>query len=117
MFVLFEHTTQKGVHWDFIIEVPRRESLPTWRLLKNPLTHAGEIPAEPIADHRRLFLDYEGPLRDDRGSVRRLDRGDAEVQQFDPGRLLATLHGEWLRGEIEIDDKPDAGGCFRKLER
>lgn len=117
MFVLLEHTTQNGVHWDLIIEVPGRKSLPTWRLRRNPLAHAGEIPAEPIADHRRLFLDYEGPLRDDRGSVRRLDHGDAEVQQFDAGRLAATLHGERLRGEIEIGDKPDAGGWFRKLEK
>ena len=82
MFVLLEHTTRDGVHWDFIIEVPGGQLLPTWRLLQNPLKTAGGIPAEPITDHPPHFLEYEGTLRNDRGSVRRLDRGAATEQRL-----------------------------------
>ncbi len=107
MFVLLEHTTRDGVHWDFIIEVPGRELLPTWRLLQNPLTTAGDIPAEPIADHPPHFLDYEGLLREGRGSVLRLDRGAATILNFDPRNLRAELNGDHLCGEINITTEPD----------
>ncbi len=115
MFVLLEHIAGDGVHWDFITEVPGRELLPTWRLLENPLTHRGEIAAEPIADHPPVFLDYEGQLSGDRGSVRRLDRGEALVEQFDAQRLVARLAGDHLRGRIAITAEPDGGTCFCRI--
>ena len=107
MFVLLEHTTSHDVHWDFIIEMPGRELLPTWRLLKNPLETSDEIPAETIADHPPHFLEYEGPLREGRGSVRRLDRGAATILHFDSRGLCAELNGDRLCGRIEITTDPD----------
>jgi hypothetical protein len=115
MFVLLEHTTRNGVHWDLIIEVAGRELLPTWRLLKNPLTCAGEIAAEPIADHPPHFLEYEGRLRNDRGRVRRLDRGAAVVEQFESQRLVARLAGDHLRGRIAITAESDGVTCFFRI--
>jgi hypothetical protein len=35
--------------------------------------------AERIGDHRRLYLDYEGPISGGRGSVRRVAEGQAEI--------------------------------------
>lgn len=104
------------VHWDFLIEVPGHVLLPTWRLLQNPLTSSGEIAAEPIADHPPHFLEYEGPLRNDRGSVRRLDRGEAIVEQFDAQRLVAKLAGDHLRGRIALAVGPDGRVQFRRIE-
>jgi hypothetical protein len=117
MFVLLEHTAPDSVHWDFIIEAPGRELLPTWRLLQNPLTTPGDIPAEPIADHPPHFLEYEGPLREGRGSVRRLDRGAATVLKFDSRNLRAELNGDHLRGEISITSEPDGRVRFRAPDR
>ena len=117
MFVLLEHTTREGVHWDFIIQVPARESLPTWRLLQDPLTTPGDIPAEPIADHPPHFLDYEGPLREGRGSVRRLDRGAATVMSFDSPNLRAELTGNHLSGEVYITAEPDGRIHFHIIDR
>ena len=117
MFVLLEHTTHDGVHWDFIIEVPGRKLLPTWRLLHNPLEATGDIPAEPIADHPPHFLDYEGPVREGLGSVQRLDRGAATVLDFDARNLRVELSGEHLRGVIEITGSPDGRARFRILDR
>ena len=111
MFVLLEHTTGHGVHWDFIIEVPGRELLPTWRLLENPLETSGDIPAEPTADHPPHFLEYEGPLREGRGSVRQVDRGAATILHFDSRGLSAELSGDRMRSRIEITTDPD--GCVR----
>jgi hypothetical protein len=116
VFALLKHTTCDDVHWDFIIEVPGCALLPTWRLLKDPLACPGDIAAKRIADHRPLFLDYEGKLSGNRGRVRRLDRGEAVVEQFGPRRLVATLDGGRLQGRIEIAVEPDGRVWFRKIE-
>ncbi len=117
MFVLLEHMTGHGVHWDFIIEVPGHELLPTWRLLQNPLTTSGDIPAEPIADHPPHFLEYEGPLHEGRGSVRRLDRGAATILNFDSRNLRAGLSGVHVCGEVNITTDPDGRARFRAPDR
>ena len=116
MFALLEHTTRDGIHWDFIVEVPGRETLPTWRLLQNPLVHQDVIEAVSIAAHDRRFLDYEGPLREGGGRVRRLDRGDAEVEQFDEQRVVARLDGERLRCRIELSREAELTFLFRRIE-
>jgi hypothetical protein len=115
MFALLEHATLDGVHWDFLIEVPGRTRLATWRLLQNPLATGADVPAEPIADHPPHFLDYEGPLRAGRGRVRRLDRGPASVLSFDAHRLRAELSGDRLFGMIEITTSSDDRLRFRAL--
>ena len=119
MFVLLEHDrthaavspAERGVHWDLLIEVPDQERLPTWQLATNPLTTTDPIMARRIQDHRPLYLDYEGPLSDDRGTVRRLDRGPAKVQPWDADRMVVTLEGTQLRGQFAIT--PDADGVTR----
>ncbi len=64
-----------SLHWDFLLE--QGESCLTWRLLKEP-DSPGEIPAEAIADHRLMYLDYEGPVSGDRGTVTQWDAGTLE---------------------------------------
>ena len=105
MFALLEHDPGPGpdaVHWDFLIEVPGQELLATWRLLDLPIGGPATIAAERIADHRPAFLNYEGPLTRARGSVRRLDRGEAMVTHVTDTEFVAELHGEHLRGTYEI---------------
>lgn len=111
MFVLLEHVGAGRTHWDFLLEAPGCELLPTWRLLSDPLTCRGAISAERIADHRPAFLDYEGPLSGDRGRVRRVDRGAAEILRLDDDGLRAALGGELLRGVIEILAGADGWSC------
>ena len=103
MFVLLQHETGDGLHWDFMIEVPGREFLPTWRLAENPIGRAGEIAAEPIGEHRRLYLDYEGDIGGGRGRVRCVDRGEADVIEFASDRLTARLRGRSLNGVFRIE--------------
>lgn len=70
-FVILEHN-HPFLHWDFLVEGP--ELATTWRLMREPCV--GEpILAEPIADHRLMYLDYEGPVSGDRGHVERVLAG------------------------------------------
>ncbi len=104
--------TSAGVHWDFLIEGLVYERLPTWRLAMNPLTTRGPIPAEPLPDHRRLYLDYEGELTGGRGRVRRLDRGPAQIERFAHGELVVQLEGGQLRGTFCIRRSAAGGLVF-----
>jgi len=103
MFVLLEHQTPDGlVHWDLLIEVSGQERLATWRLAENPIGRQDAVAAERIGDHRHVYLDYEGPLSDDRGQVRRVDRGEAALAMISDDALRIELCGQSLRGGYEI---------------
>lgn len=106
MFVLLEHVVGVAVHWDFLVEIPGSEKLASWRLLQSPFDAAAPVIAEPMADHRRLYLEFEGELTGGRGCVRRLDRGDAEVVAAGPGTWIFRLAGARLSGLFKIAAGP-----------
>jgi len=122
MFVVLEHDTsppdtppaQRAVHWDFLIERPDHERLPTWRLTANPLTTPVPIPAERLPDHRPVYLDFEGDVSGKRGTVRRLDRGPATLERLAGDELRAALTGTALTGHIEIARTPTGQLLFRR---
>jgi hypothetical protein len=101
-------------HWDFMVEVPGQERLATWRLSENPVTAAGPIAAERIADHRREYLTYEGEISDGRGAVRRLDGGDVVVERLANDELVARLAGARLLG-VYACQRSAAGLLFSRL--
>lgn len=109
MFVLLEHQSDSGVHWDLMIELPGREKLATWRLAENPIACEGAaITAEPIGDHRRVYLDYEGDIGLGRGSVERMDRGETRLIHCDAERVVVELCGRSLRGTFQLaSSRPD----------
>ena len=112
MFALLQHDTGADRHWDLLVEVPGCERLPTWRLSADPLRTAGDIPAARIRDHRPLYLEYEGELSEQRGVVRRVDRGPARVETLQGDEALLTLEGQALHGEFSLVRSP-AGLVFR----
>ncbi len=130
MFVLLEHQPPRGdsqspagvpaptpaTHWDFLLELPGQELLAAWRLSENPIGRTEPVPAECIADHRRLYLDYEGPISGGRGFVRRVDRGESTVRECDQGRVLAELRGAGLSGVYEICPANSGQLAFRRVE-
>lgn len=113
MFAVLAHTVGDGTHWDFLIEVPDLERLPTWRLAADPCTATVAIGAERIGDHRAVYLDYEGEIAGDRGVVSRVERGAARVLVFEGERLVAEVAGEVLRGRVEIARDGDGVLRFR----
>jgi hypothetical protein len=105
-FVVLEHTWN-GVHWDLMLEVGDR--LRTWAI-DAPIEPGVDLPARDLADHRRAYLDYEGPVSGNRGSVRRVDRGEFEVRIWTPEHVRIALRGAQLVGEVELRRVGMTGG-------
>jgi hypothetical protein len=74
----------------------------TWAVGQLP-EMGNTIVAERLPDHRSFYLDYEGPVSDNRGTVKRVDRGDFDWVSQTPERLEARIDGEQLRGTLVIE--------------
>jgi len=98
-FVVLNHDWPT-THWDFMLE--KEASLHTFRLSAPP-DSTGTITAEPLPEHRKVYLDYEGPLSGDRGTVQRWDRGDYELLAETATRIEAKLRGERLNGTAVLE--------------
>ena len=89
-FVLLRHDlppdSSRASHWDLMIEIG--EILRTWELTSLAHLHQAsqfetidcdEVDLRPIArplpDHRLAYLDYEGPVSNNRGVVQRMAMG------------------------------------------
>ncbi|HWY86049.1 MAG TPA: DNA polymerase ligase N-terminal domain-containing protein [Gemmataceae bacterium] len=105
-FVILEHD-HPTLHWDLMLEAGL--VLRTWRLAKPPEISGPSIEASPLADHRVFYLDYEGPLSGQRGSVRRWDSGEYEpVAEIEGREIRIRLMGQRLHGMATlrvIDDR------------
>ncbi len=86
-------------HWDLLIEAGA--VCRTWRLLDDP---AGPGPwrAEPIADHRLHYLDYEGPVSGNRGHVTRWDRGTWIWLTATESLTSGLISGQHWTGRVSI---------------
>jgi hypothetical protein len=110
----------RATHCDLMLEVG--SALETWALRQVPqgwceldlsqdlFARSNSVKAQRIADHRLAYLDYEGPVSGDRGSVRRLDAGQYRVGPTANGRVL---DGQFVRGEIEVVPRPGAGATYQ----
>jgi hypothetical protein len=105
-FALLEHD-HPTLHWDLMLEVG--VVLWTWRLDANPCLGTA-CRAVRIADHRPLYLDYEGPVSADRGVVNRIAEGEYAGIEDLPGRLVVLLRGEKLSGRVTLGREPGMEG-------
>ncbi len=96
-FVILAHDWPEP-HFDLLLEAG--PVLRAWRLGGVP--GAVPIPAEPNADHRLLYLDYEGPVSGERGTVTRWDAGTFEWLEDGP-RVVVGLRGAKLAGRYAVD--------------
>lgn len=62
-----------------------------------------------LADHRPAYLDYEGPVSGERGSVERIESGTFELIAKNDNRWEAELHGTACRGRITLTRLPKEG--------
>lgn len=88
------------LHWDLLLEddVHCR----TWRLLASPEQIEQAIPAEALPNHRLIYLDYEGPISGDRGSVTLWDSGDLEWRTNNETVCEVVVTGERWRGTVRL---------------
>ena len=100
-FVVLLHQTCGGDHYDLMID--RGEFLATWQVPLPPEQAIRRaIACTRIADHRRAYLDYEGPISGDRGHVRRHDTGQCILDYMDDVCWRITFAGRLLRGRMEL---------------
>ena len=106
----------RSTHCDLMME--EGDVLKTWSLAELPqgwnavmgsehltaFAASNTVDAEQLADHRLAYLDYEGPVSGDRGSVRRLEAGTF-VRRHEP--LSFSLEGRIIRGEIKLQQSPN----------
>jgi hypothetical protein len=96
-------------HWDLLVQAGG--VLRAWRLHAEPAADT-DIACEPGADHRLLYLDYEGPVPGGRGRVGRWDAGSAEWVADAPERSEVELRGARLSGRAVLR-ATGAGWVFR----
>ena len=106
--VLLAHELPDGtshVDWMIASEPTGREPLVTFRLENriDEMAAGQRLLAQRIDDHRPAYLDYEGPVSGDRGTVRLLTRGTVISWQ--------TTGDRW---RMEIDWSDPNGGLRRQ---
>ncbi len=100
-FVVQEHTTPDGVHWDLMLE--KGEVLTTFRLEKPPeAALTGTVQATKIFDHPLKFLTYEGPVQKGTGKVRIVERGTYDVPVEGEDVIALRLQGTILQGDFRL---------------
>ncbi|HOB73258.1 MAG TPA: DNA polymerase ligase N-terminal domain-containing protein [Phycisphaerae bacterium] len=117
-YVILRHVQSEGPHWDLMLD--QGETLATWQLAADPAALAEKnspavIPARRIADHRRAYLTYEGPVSRGRGHVTRIDSGTYELTRQDQTGWGIRLNGILLKGDFWIS--PLDGQVEGKLQR
>jgi len=90
-YVILHHHGIDLPHCDALFETAEGSPLAGWRLDRWP--PADRDRATPLPDHRRIYLDYEGPISGNRGHVRRIAAGTCLVQLNSPDRLIIQLDG------------------------
>jgi hypothetical protein len=137
-FVLLYHECPRGYdrasHWDFMLEVG--ESLRTWALFELPqdwqaaqsltaslfptcaaVSAVNLVGAEPLGDHRRDYLEYEGPVSGQRGRVMRIDAGGYRSLSESRESWSIELRGGHLPGIVTLTaGANDAGNWTLTIE-
>lgn len=97
-FAILEHN-HPDLHWDLMLEL--EDTLKTFKLSSPPAYNTTmQIKLQP--DHRKLYLDYEGPISGDRGSVTRWDFGTFEWLMQEEHHMKVQLSGNKLTGVAEL---------------
>jgi len=111
-YVVLHHTGFGEPHYDLMFESSPGGTLTTFRAPDWPPV-AGDALTR-LGDHRRAYLDYEGPVSNNRGEVKRAASGTCEVsiattqmtiRLVKPQALLLLLRLEkddrWLVVEVD----------------
>ncbi len=112
-FAVLEHDHPER-HWDFLLE--HGDAARTWRLPAPP--QPGQLlPATPLPDHRKLYLDYEGPVSRNRGTVKQWDAGTFTTVVWSGQRVEVELNGWRLRGRCVLCLETSSGRWTLSLQQ
>lgn len=103
-YVLLRHECppdyRDGPHWDFMLE--QGGALLTWSLVSLPSAECATVEATRLDDHRTAYLEYEGPLTGERGSVTRVTSGEFSWIRNEPELIEISVTSGSLAGGISM---------------
>ncbi len=106
------HREREGSHFDLMIE--NGPTLATWKMDTPPEDAQAEgIPCARIAEHRRRYLEYEGPISGDRGLVARHDVSTCRALQRSDATWRLAFNGSRLGGIFLLERAGDQGAAWR----
>jgi hypothetical protein len=85
-FAILHHTGVPSPHFDLMFETAAGSALATWRSPVWPIVQATAV--ERLDDHRHDYLDYEGPVSNDRGEVRSVAGGEFHFESRSDDRWV-----------------------------
>ena len=98
-FVIQKHTSQAGIHWDFMLE--GQGILRTYRLDKSPeQLLQGPAEAEKIFDHPLKFLTYQGSVNKGQDGVCIVESGTYQAGKEGDNLIELHLTGQILKGNF-----------------
>jgi bifunctional non-homologous end joining protein LigD len=102
-FVIQQHDATR-LHWDLRLE--HQGTLASWALPRGiPLDPAEDRLAVRTEDHPLEYLQFEGTIPAGEygaGEMEIWDRGTYEAEKFEAGKVVASFHGERLRGRYSL---------------
>jgi len=99
-FVMLHHQSLAGEHWDIMLETD--SALTTWSIPPQCLNGLPFVcPAIRLPDHRKHYLNYEGELTGNRGTVCQIDAGTYE--RLSPEMFM--LRGTNFCGKLTVKDE------------
>jgi hypothetical protein len=96
-YVVLRHTGVMPEHFDLLVEPPSPpagQPLLTWRIEDPPGRWSPTTAAARQADHRPIYLEYEGEISGNRGRVKRVAAGTAVVLEAAPDACRFELRGD-----------------------
>lgn len=78
-YVILEHSVNGEKHFDLMLEVPGQEKLRTLQLQARLFKPGDTCACNELEAHRRAYLEYEGSIGGNRGTVKRVERGTYEA--------------------------------------
>ena len=84
-------------HYDLMLE--SADGLLTWAIPKQPSISHRTLPAIQLPLHRDAYLEFEGPVSDNRRTVKRVIEGTFELLEVVPPK---SLEGRFERLTVEL---------------
>jgi hypothetical protein len=109
-FAILIHDSPRGLHYDFLLEAG--EVLKTWALPMIPAS-GDEVECESLPNHRLVYLDFEGPVSGNRGTVSRYDCGSFQVVRWSDDEIIVEVAGEKIAGRVVLRRTADRNDRWR----
>jgi hypothetical protein len=115
-YVILQHVGKGPDHYDLMLQAG--DSLATWQFGQNP----ADIPTgdphacQRIQNHRQGYLNYEGPVSDNRGTVTRVDAGVYDTLHADQGFWKVALHSPAGDRIVEFRQLDSCEWRYRRLK-